>query len=351
MAAASAIVLYRIVCRCAAGMSLTETQSALRINGKPGSKETGASRRFNLFFTLLICLTSNAVPAQDEKKSEPDPLERTRSSVTRSLNYLTRKLDAFFGDNREYEDTIGSWARINLQARVQEKASTEYNTSVQVRIALPRTENRFNIVIENDANRDLDQGIFSADPVSAVTDPAYSGGLRYIIKHSEKWYAHADGGIQFGAPIDVFTRGRLRRNVKLNGWRFQAAETLTLYQSGRAHAVTQADLEHLLTGKLLFRNRLSLSVRKAPEVSDWSFDTSFIQRLDSVQAMQYQYIVRGDYATLHATDFSVNLRYRRRLQRKWIFIEIIPQALYSEANNFVYTPSIYIKLEMLFRKD
>lgn len=326
-------------------------QSALRINSKPGSEEAGVSWRVHLLATLSICLASNSVLAQDEIKSEPDPLERTRSSVTRSLNYLTRKLDAFFGDNREYEDTIGSWARINLQARVQEKAPTEFNSSVQVRIALPRTESRFNIVIESDANKDLEQGLFSADPVSAVTDPTYSGGLRYIIKHNEKWYAHADAGIQFGAPIDVFMRGRLRRNYKWNSWRFQAAETLTLYQSGRAYAVTQMDLEHLLTGKLLFRNRLSLSVRKAPEESDWSFDTSFIQRLDSVQAMQYQYIVRGNYATLHATDFSFNLRYRRRLQRKWIFLEIIPQALYSETYNFAYTPSIYFKLEMLFRKD
>ncbi|MEE8388402.1 MAG: hypothetical protein V3R65_07495 [Acidiferrobacterales bacterium] len=323
----------------------------MRINGKPVSENTRVSRRVHLLAMLIICLDLNAVLAQDENKSEPDPLERTRLSVTYSLNYLTRKLDAFFGDNREYEDTIGSWVKINLQARVQEKASTEFSSAVQVRIALPRTESRFNIVIESDANEDLEQGLFSADPVSAITDPTYSGGLRYIIKHSEKWYAHADAGIQFGAPIDVFTRGRLRRNFKLNSWRFQAAETLTLYQSGRAHAVTQADLEHLLTGKLLFRNRLSLSIRKAPEVSDWSFDASFIQRLDSAQAMQYQYIVRGNYATLHATDFSFNLRYRRRLQHKWIFLEIIPQALYSEANNFAYTPSIYFKLEMLFRKD
>lgn len=322
----------------------------MRIVSKSGSGRFGLSWRARLLSALLITLATNFALAEDENKPDPDPLERARSSVTRSLNYLTKILDAFFGDNREFEDSVGSWARVNLQARVQEKTAAEYNSSVQVRIALPRTAGRFNIVIENDASQDPAQDVFSTDPISAVTDPTYSGGLRYIIKHDQKWYAHADAGIQFAAPADAFIRGRLRRNFRWKSWRFQAAETLTRYQSGRAHAVTQLDLEHLFAGNLLFRNRLNLGIRKLPEKSDWSFDTSVIQRLDKVQAIQYQYLVRGNYATLKATDFSLNLRYRRRLQRKWIFVEISPQALYSEANNFAYTPSVYFKLEILFRK-
>ncbi len=307
-------------------------------------------RRIPLIFLLSICLASNSALAQHENNTEPDILEKTRSTVTGSLNYLSEKIDSFFGNDRKFDDTIGSWARINLITRVQENAPAEFNALVQARFALPRTESRFNIILESDADNDLEQGIFNDDPLAAITDPVYSGGLRYIIKHSDKWYAHADVGIQFGLPIDVFARGRLRRNLIWDGWRFQAAETVTLYQSGRAHAVTQADLEHLLTKKLLYRNRLSLDIRKVPEDSSWSFDTSVIQRLDSKRAIQYQYIVLGDYDTLHTTDFIFNLRYRRQLQRKWMFIEIIPQALYSEANNFAYTPSIYFKLEMVFRK-
>ncbi len=311
-----------------------------------------AQRRYwRILFAMVMLTAATPVLAKHEAEHKPDMLERSRSSVTRSLNYITEKIDAFFGDNRTYEDSVGSWARLNLQTRVQQKASPEYNSSVQVRIALPRTQGRFNVIVESDTSQNLEDGVFSNDPLTAVTDPTYSGGLRYIIRHDDKWYAHADAGIQFGAPIDLFVRGRLRRNYQLKEWRFQVAETVTFYQSARAHAVTQADLEHLLNKNLLFRNRLTLGLRKLPEKSDWSFDTSFIQRLDSKQAIQYQYMVLGNYDTLYVTDFIFNLRYRRNLQRKWMFIEITPQVLYSEINNFAYTPSIYFKLEMLFRKD
>lgn len=216
---------------------------------------------------------------------------------------------------------------------------------------MPRTEGRFNIIVESDADKDLEEGVFSDDPLTAVTDPTYSGGLRYIIKHSDKWYAHADAGIEFGSQIDAFVRGQLRRNYLWDKWRFQAAETVTQYQSARASAVTQIDLEYLLRKNLLFRNRFTVGIQKLPEESGWSFDTSLVQQLDSKQGLQYQYIVRGDYYLPHATDFIFNLRYRRRLHRKWMFLEITPQALYSETNNFAYTPSIFFKLEMLFRKN
>jgi len=304
-----------------------------------------------ILFALAMYISVAPVLAEHDNEPHPDLLERTRSSVAGSLNYLTEKIDAFFGGDRDYEDSIGSWARINLQTRVREGAAPEYISSVQARIALPRTEGRFNIIIESDADKDLEEGVFSDDPLTAVTDPTYSGGLRYIIKHDDKWYAHADAGIEFSSQIDAFVRGQLRRNYLWDKWRFQAAETVTQYQSARARAVTQIDLEHLLRKDLLFRNRFTVGIRKLPEESDWSFDTSLVQQLDSKQAMQYQYIVRGDYYSPHATNFIFNLRYRRRLQRKWMFLEITPQALYSETDNFVYTPSIFFKLEMLSRKD
>lgn len=97
---------------------------------------------------------------------------------------------------------------------MQEKAATKYNTSVQAKIALPRTEGRINIVIESDTNRNLKDRAFSDDPLTAVTDSTYSGGLRYVIQHSDKWYSHVDTGIQFAVPIDLFVCGQLRRNYQ-----------------------------------------------------------------------------------------------------------------------------------------
>lgn len=319
-------------------------------NHNKNCRRHSSSQRLQLIMLLVVTLASGSIRAQDKENTDADALEQTRQTVTHALNYLTRKIDAFFSDSREYEDATGSWAKVNLQMRVQENKMAEYVSTVQIKIALPRTENRFNIVVQNDTENELGDGDVSNDPLTAVTDPVYSGGLRYVIKRNEKWYAHISAGIQFSTPIDFFIRGRLRRNFKWGDWRFLVAETATLYQSGRSTTLTHIDLEHLIAKKLLYRNRLIVKIEQAPEVSDWSFDTSLFHRLDSKQAIQYQTIVLGDYDTLRATDFSVNLRYRRQLQRKWIFLEITPQVLFSEINNFTNTSSIYFKLEFLFRK-
>lgn len=45
---------------------------------------------------LLVCLTPGPTLAQHENKPDPDLLERTRSSVASSLNYLSEKIDALF---------------------------------------------------------------------------------------------------------------------------------------------------------------------------------------------------------------------------------------------------------------
>lgn len=52
-------------------------------------------RHLHILLALVIFAAASPVLAEHENEPKPDLLERTRSSVAGSLNYLSEKIDAF----------------------------------------------------------------------------------------------------------------------------------------------------------------------------------------------------------------------------------------------------------------
>lgn len=301
----------------------------------------------SLFFFLQTACADETDAAEE---TEPDFLERSQVKTTHGINRLAQMLDSIFGDDREYKKSSNSWVRLNLISKFPQYGVPEYDAPIQVRLALPRTENRFSLVVESESTGSIDESPISGDPLTAVTDPAYRGGLRYIIGENENWYAHTEIGLQFGDPMDAFSRGRVGRNTLWAKWRGRFTGTVSFFQSGRRESTTQYDLDRLISPNLLFRNSAKITFLNTIKDSSWAFGNSFYQRFSERRGLQYQVSVLGKHGPLRASTYNLNLRFRQRLQRKWMFIELTPQVSFDEVNGFAASPALILKYEMLFRK-
>ena len=292
--------------------------------------------------------TPNAGKGTHDTKESTSLLDKSRNVVARTIDRVARAVDRFFANSDVYTNTEGSWASLGLGVRLRSDGKQEFVSDVEARLALPNTEKKYNLLVESNAT--TPDPISAIDPLSAVTKPVYTGGLRYIVTDSPTWHMHFDAGVEFNTPLDAFVRTRVSRTYTWTGTQLRLAETLTKYQSGRANTLSEVVLDQLLPRKWLWRNSFALKVASPRSESYSLYTSSLFHRIDQRRAIQLQALAYGldDPARMH--EYQFNLRYRIRSKtRDWVFYEIAPQQLYNETNGFQPITSIYLRVDLLFR--
>jgi hypothetical protein len=292
--------------------------------------------------------TPNTNSETQDTKESTSLLDKSRKVVARTINRVARAVDHFFANSDVYTNTEGSWASLGLGVRLRSDGKQEFVSNVEARLALPNTEKKYNLLVES--NTTTPDPISAIDPLSAVTKPVYTGGLRYIVTDSKTWHVHFDVGVEFNTPLDAFVRTRVSRTYPWERTQLRLAETLTKYQSGRANTLSEVVLDNLLPHKWLWRNSLALKVASPRSESYSLYSSSLFHRIDKRHAIQLQALAYGldDPARIH--EYQLNLRYRIRSKtRDWVFYEIAPQRLYNENNGFQPVTSIYLRVDLLFR--
>jgi hypothetical protein len=286
-------------------------------------------------------------PAQETPEPPATPLDVGHDAVGRTLSRIARAMDRFFSESTEYTDTKGSWARLRLNALARENGVHKFTTDFAVRLALPHTAKKFNLVLESD---DESYPTGFRDPLSASTSPVYSGGMRYILADTKDTHAHVDVGAEFGNPIDAFLRGRAIRTFHWGKWQLRAAETLTWYQSNRKNSLTELTLDRLLAPDWLWREFVGARIAHPTSETKAVVSSSVYHRIDERHALQFELLGRGLDDPARVSAYEINLRYRwRSKKRNWLYYEIQPQEYYSEFYSFKPLASIYFRIEFLFR--
>jgi hypothetical protein len=280
---------------------------------------------------------------------EPDTLEKTRKTIGTSVGKLANRMDAFFAGSRAYDETRGNYAQLNLLTLWQDTGALTFNSTVEAKLVFPRTEERWKLLIETDRDRDQDSGDFVDDPLSAVTESDYRIGLRYLGKKVGEWDLRFDGGAVFAAPIDLFVRTRARRYFRYGIGSTRLAQTLTAYTSQKQEALTEIDFDRLIDENRLFRYGVEFKLSTLDTENLWRHGPAFYHRWNKTEAMQYQVGMIGRHTPASVTDYFANVRYRRQLKRKWLFIELTPEYRWETENNF--DPRFYLlfKIEAVFK--
>lgn len=280
-------------------------------------------------------------------------LEASQGKISRPINRVTRYLDSFYGLERVDEDYTGSRLRVNLISVLTESQAPRYDINLNTRFRLPRTEERFQVFLQNLAEnlRESDRG----DPLEntvqeAVENRGYFAGVRFVLDKRESMQVNFDQGVKLVWPPDPFARINFRYKTQFPG-RFQSRffTELRWFQSDGFSQRSEIDIDRPLSTTWHFRFANRQEWRESEVYFTYAHSLNLYQRLSDWQGLSYSLgLASSAQGGLHVTGYSASAGYRLKVFADWMFLEILPSVRWPRSQNFVDILSLDTKLEVLF---
>jgi hypothetical protein len=285
-------------------------------------------------------------------------VDEERDYLSSKFVSLTRNLDSFFADDRNYQESNNSLVQLDLVKVAGYGGDRKFLLSGRAKLDLPSTQKRFHLLLETNPDKNV-----TGDPKKAQTIPknkvagpeSYSAAVRYEkAKVQEKpWYLSSDLGVKFqGIQTNPFARARGSYAVTVNDWRAKAAETVFWFNTIGAGETTQLDVEHILSEPMLFRVTSNATWLNDKQNFDLRQDFSVYQNLNERSALLYQVSMAGvSNPQWQLNEYVAMMQYRYRLHKQWVFLEVSPQVHFPKADNFKSNLTLSVRLEMVLDKS
>lgn len=292
---------------------------------------------------------------QREMTATDRALEKTHYNVTSSLFSVSDSIDTFFSNERSDQEARGSRIRFTYQTFFQEYEQPLHNLGLNTRIDLPRTKQRLKFLLQS---LDDDPAPNNADPQTSQTYKANKQeekkqslftGLRFNGIQTKEWSVNTDAGVKLVWPPDLFARLRLRRSFFFSDFELRLTESVFWFESKGWWQVATVELDRPLNAKHLLR--WGNSGIRQDKIGYWDFAhfIAWYHRLSEKDALGYSTgISSSEEPAYTLTSYFVSISYRRDLFSKWIYLDISPTGAWPRQDNFVFTPSLNVKLEVIF---
>ena len=316
---------------------------------------------------LVVTQEAGAPDASFEAEPEEEVIEETPIEIldwSRSLasDYVEDLndgvdsffMDAFFEDEAINDESSGSNGRLFFTTRLVKGEGVDYQMGVNLKLVLPRTRDRFKLLVETDENED-DQK--ETNVIGTTDNVTYSTALRVELKEGKRWKSSWDNGIRWSGEPVYFSRLRARRTDYFEDWRSRVLQTL--YWRTDVEWGSDFNMSFLRPIGLHhhFRTGFGAEYILSDDFADLTSNAAIFHELSSRAAMLYKVAVFGDTDSITKVNSTVlTVSYRRKIYRHFVFAEVVPEVAWPRAeeegdDNYKATPAINFRLEMIFGPD
>ena len=279
----------------------------------------------------------------------PDMVSRSRDWLADYLDSLSGNIDGFFVDTF-FSDTVtdddveGSRARLSWFTRRELGDPVDYRFGLSVKLVLPNTNERLNLLLESDEDEDNRE----ADPIESLENPEYTAALRFILDETEEWKTNIDAGVRWGIPPDPFIRLRARRYVYLSEWEMRFTQQFYYRTQDGWGEETQIRFDHPINVEKLFRVEAKAEYQLNQDYLDLSYSAGLFHQFSRHSALAYTFGASGD-TQQHATfyQYSARVRSRQSLYQDWVFAEVAQELVWERDKDYETTPVIMFRIEAL----
>jgi len=254
-------------------------------------------------------------------------------------------IDTFFGDDLLGDDVKGSRAKLSFFTRRELGKPVDYNLGISVKLVLPNTNERLNLLFESSEE---DDELTEGNALQTVDNVEYSTALRFIVKETERWSAKLDTGVKWALPPDPFTRLRFRRIEYFDEMRLRATQSFFWSLSDGAGEDTDIRLDRPLNLDRMLRYNAGARYMLNNDYFELRYGVSLFHELNSKEVLAYYFRAAGDTiedATFN--NYGVGVRYRRQIYKDWVFAEVNPELETAAENEYDVTPIIMFRFEAL----
>lgn len=284
--------------------------------------------------------------------AEEDILDSTHRFISEQFLYLPNAIDSFFADRRLDLESNESRLRFTMDSTIGKGGEWSFVTNLNARVVLPYAEKKLKIT-------------FESAPTTGITNPEGEAGETNVIQSVEKgeqaatlearlsesdnWFFHFNVGLKLHTPVDPFTRLRARRDFPYTFFRLRLTETIFLFKSLGLGETTQFDVDVPLGPRELFRATSFATYYNTDDRFVFGQDFNIFLQLTNNRALAYRFGVRGNNETsTRVTEYIADIRFRKRLHKDWLFMELIPELRFPIEEDFRLTPAFTVRLETIF---
>jgi len=275
-------------------------------------------------------------------------LDTPNRIIALGLNGFARYIDEFLAAEPLYYYSTGSYIRLTVDQAWREHDASGLYGFLRMKLNLPRTNEKYKFVIENQPDKsrdDLDTNITST-PAGTIDKQDYFFGLQAISGSLARWRYRVGVGIKPSSPVNSYVRLGARRNYVFTNWSLHLDESAYSFDRGGESFTTMFEFDRGLWDKLLFRSTSRARWASSVDYLETSQEFSLFQTLDQDRLVTFKAGVYGvTEPAVYATDYRVSASFRRNLRRQFFFLELIPQIRYQKVNNFVAEKGFILRLE------
>lgn len=278
-------------------------------------------------------------------------LDWSQEFATGSVETLNDGVDsffmgAFFDDELIEDESSGSNGRLFFTTRRVEDQGVDYKVGINLKLVLPKTRDRFKLLVETDDNED---GEAETDVLNTADNVTYTTAVRVELHDGKRWKSSLDNGVRWeGEPV-YFSRLRNRRTDYFDIWRSRMLHGIywrTDIEWGSNFAV---NLLRPLTDHSHFSTGFNADYIVNNDYADLETDVAVFHQVNDKSAMLYQLAILGDTERLtQVNEYVFTVSYRRKIYRHFVFAEIVPEMAWPKEENFEAIPALNFRLEMIF---
>jgi len=297
-------------------------------------------------------VTDDHVAVEDYKGMEfLDWSQDVASSYVESLNDGVDSffMDAFFDDEILEDESSGSNGRIYFISRREDGLDPNYQAGLNLRLVLPRTRDRFKLLVETDENEDE---VNETDVLGTTDNVTYSTAIRVDFKERRRWKTSFDNGVRWAGQPVYFSRVRTRRTDYFDIWRTKMSQTVSWRTDEHWGARFSSSAIRPIDFTKHFRMGFAADYLLDNDFAELDSNVAIFDELSPRAAMLYKLGFFGDTEDVSKlTDVVLSVSYRRKILKQYLFAELVPEVAWPRKNDFKATPAITLLLEMILGAD
>lgn len=268
--------------------------------------------------------------AQDSPEAQDDALvDKTQKAVLTVVSGTARWVDGFFGGSELQEQPNVSFGRLNVGVLWDERDGAKERVRFKARIALPALEERARLVVGRGDVNDFVDGTDSdmidrlPDSFNDIEDENFFLGFDFSRGRPSSGF-DLGVGVSFSDGVSPYVKATYRWNHAFNDRTLLRLRPRVFWQEERGTGGSITGIfDYVVNQRWMLRSWNIAKAEDEIEGMGWTAKLIAYQNVAKTTAFAYSLYATGETENeVELQDYGIELRFRRRISRDWLFMEL-----------------------------
>ncbi len=283
-------------------------------------------------------------------------IDEVHETISDYILSTARWLDSFFSDKRFEAEENRTRVKVRMSSFYDSNDGADFGGGASLRLVLPHLKNRWHVVFSGtSADEDYEDTKESAKDARRdfvrADEKNFTLALQYFVKAGARRNVKIESGLRWRENEPVFFAGPRYRWYKQisDPWAVRFTQRLRWYTDEGWYVKSIFDVERPVSEKFFFRATADGKWEEEEEGYGYTFGLRLYQALSPGKALEYEVSSNFETRPVNVLDeANLRIRYRQRIWRDWLTLEIAPQISFPRDEDYEITPGILMQVEADF---